>query len=89
MKDYLSEAGGLTSEAIKKSAYVTYANGKSDRIHKFLFFKKYPKMEPGAEIIVPAYPADRKKGLTTGEVITLGSSITTVSIALISLLRLL
>ena len=46
-------------------------------------------MEPGAEIIVPAYPADRKKGLTTGEIITLSSSITTVSIALISLLRLL
>lgn len=89
LRDYLSQAGGLKEDAIKNQIYVRNANGKSARVSKFLFFKVYPKVEAGAEIVVPEYPKDRKKGLTTGEVISLTSSLTTVAIALISLIRIL
>lgn len=89
VRDYLSEAGGLTEDAIKKQVYVKGANGKSARVKKVLFFNNYPKVGPGDEIVVPEYPKDRKKGLTTGEVISLTSSLTTVAIALISLIRIL
>ncbi len=87
LNDYLSEAGGLNENAIKKQIYVKNANGKSARVRKFLFFRNYPSIEAGAEIIVPEYPKDRKKGLTTGEVISLTSSLTTVTIALLTLIR--
>lgn len=86
---YISEAGGITENGIRNKIYVIKANGKSDRIRRFLFFKYTPKVDAGSEIIVPSYPADRKKALTTGEVIGLTSSLTTVAIALISLIRLL
>ncbi len=89
INDYLSQAGGLTENAIKSQIYVRNANGKSARVGKFLFFRVYPKVDAGAEIVVPEYPKDRKKGLTTGEVISLTSSLTTVAIALISLIRIL
>jgi protein involved in polysaccharide export with SLBB domain len=89
VNDYLSQAGGLTENAIKSQIYVRNANGKSARVGKFLFFRVYPKVDAGAEIVVPEYPKDRKKGLTTGEVISLTSSLTTVAIALISLIRIL
>ncbi len=87
LNDYLSEAGGLTDGAIKSQIYVKNANGKSAKVKKFLFFRNFPTLGAGAEIIVPEYPKDRKKGLTTGEVISLTSSLTTVTIALLTLIR--
>lgn len=87
--DYISEAGGIRENAIKKGIYLTKLNGKSARTKHFLFFKSYPKVEPGDEIVVPAYPADRKKGLTTGEVMGLVGSLSSVSISIITLINIL
>ncbi|RVU23636.1 sugar transporter [Sandaracinomonas limnophila] len=89
VRNYLSEAGGVTDLAIKKEIYVKNQNGKSAQVKRFLFFKSYPKVYAGAEIVVPEYPKDKKKGLTTGEAIGLASSLTSVSIAIISLIRIL
>lgn len=52
-KDYITSAGGFTELAKKNQAYVVYANGDVDRTKKFLFFKDYPEVRPGATIIVP------------------------------------
>jgi protein involved in polysaccharide export with SLBB domain len=52
-KYYLDGAGGYDSNAKKSGTYVVYANGDVARTKKFLFFNIYPKIEPGAEIIVP------------------------------------
>lgn len=87
--DYLSQAGGLTELAIKKEIYVKKMNGISTHTRKFLFWNLYPKVEVGSEIVVPAYPPDRKTGLTSAEVIGLSSALASVSISLITLIRLL
>ena len=50
---YISNAGGFTEDARRKSVYVIYANGSVRKTNNFLFFKAYPQIEPGAEIIVP------------------------------------
>jgi len=52
-KDYISSAGGYTTYALKSKAYVVYANGKAAATSHFLFFKSYPKIEPGSELIIP------------------------------------
>ncbi len=52
-RNYISRAGGFTEEARRGRAYVIYANGDVKRTNKFLFLKVYPKIEPGAEIVVP------------------------------------
>lgn len=54
--DYISQAGGYTSNALKKRAYVIYANGGVDRVHNFLFIRSFPKIEPGSRIVIPPKP---------------------------------
>ena len=63
---YLSQSGGFGKEALKKSVYVTYANGYTERTKRFFFFKKYPKIEPGATIFIPYKPQDITKSDITG-----------------------
>ncbi len=52
-KDFISEAGGFTANSARKRAYVLYSNGSVKRARSFLFARIYPKIERGAEIIVP------------------------------------
>jgi protein involved in polysaccharide export with SLBB domain len=89
LKDYLSEVGGFTDLAIKKNVYVKKMNGISAKTKRFLFWNIYPRVDVGSEIVVPAYPADRKKGITTSEAIGLSASLASVAISLIALIRLL
>ena len=87
LKEYIAEAGGYTINANRKKMYVTYANGVSNQIRKFLIFKKNPRIEPGSEIVIPAYPENRKKGISAAEAIGLTSSLVSVSIAIITLIN--
>ncbi len=89
VRDYISEAGGMTELAIKRQIYVKKMNGISSRTKRILFWHIYPRVEAGSEIIIPAYAADKKKGLTSAEVIGLSSSLASVTISLITLIRLL
>lgn len=58
-KEYINRSGGYSTRAIKNKAYVLQANGKVQRVKTVLFFKVYPKIEPGAEIFVPATLQDK------------------------------
>ncbi|MFZ9695789.1 MAG: SLBB domain-containing protein, partial [Chitinophagaceae bacterium] len=86
-KYYIAAAGGYSREAWKKSAYIIYANGKSATSKRFLIFKNYPMVEPGAEIIVPKEPLSKGR-LTTGEVVGLSSALASLAGVVIALLRL-
>jgi protein involved in polysaccharide export with SLBB domain len=85
-KDYIGSAGGYSAEAWRKKAYVVYANGNAATTKRFLFFKSYPKVKPGSEILVPR-KAD-KKGLSTGEIVGLSSALASLAGVVIALLRL-
>ena len=52
-RNYIADAGGFSENADRRKAYVVYANGSADRTRSFLFFKNYPEVRPGAEIVVP------------------------------------
>ncbi|MFT4060930.1 MAG: SLBB domain-containing protein [Edaphocola sp.] len=47
------KAGGFAENARKKGAYVMYANGSVKGTKHFLFFRNYPRVEPGSEIVIP------------------------------------
>ncbi len=87
LRDYIAEAGGYSQTADKKLTYITYSNGVSNQIKRFLIFKKYPKINPGAEIVIPEMPKNAKKGLTAAEAIGLASSLVSVSFAIITLVN--
>ena len=61
-KDYITMGGGLTANANLSNAYVSYSNGTSKKTRIILgVFKKYPKILPGCEIIIPFRMDNRDK----------------------------
>lgn len=85
-KDYISDAGGFSGDAWRKKAYIVYANGKGATTKRFLFFKSYPTVKPGSEIIIPKRA--ERKGLSTGEVIGISSALASLAGVVIAILRL-
>lgn len=84
--DFISEAGGFTSSSARKRAYVLYSNGSVKRTKSFLFFRFHPKIEQGAEIIVP-----KKSKVATGQqivsVVSIFTGTLTSLIGIITLIK--
>ena len=79
-RDYISQAGGFSNDARKGKSYVVYANGSAKQTKNLLLFKDYPKVEPGAEIIIPRKPL--RQPLSAQAWIALASSAATLAIAI-------
>ena len=58
-RGYVLNAGGFSSSALKRGAYIVYPNGTVKGTSKILFFNSHPKVKPGSEIYVPKKPASR------------------------------
>lgn len=84
-KQYVNGAGGFTSNALKRGAYIKYANGAVEAGGKFLFFNNYPKVKPGAEILVPK-KAEKEK-LSAQSWIGIGTAVASLAAIVVSLLR--
>ena len=85
-KDYISDAGGFAAGAWKRKAYVVYANGRAATAKHFLFFKSYPKIKPGSEIVVPKKP-ERKSGSAL-EMISMASAVASLVGVVIAIIKL-
>ncbi len=77
-KQYISRAGGFTDRSRKSKSYVVYANGNVSRTKKFLFMSFFPRVEPGAEIVVPQKP--EREGITAQGWIGIGTSLATLGL---------
>ncbi|HEX6914773.1 MAG TPA: capsule biosynthesis GfcC family protein, partial [Chitinophagaceae bacterium] len=86
MEDYLDRAGGLTDVADRKKIYVLYPNGNASKTTKVLFGKRYPKVTPGAEIIIPKKPDNKRNKLSTAELIGITTAITSLAGVLVALI---
>lgn len=67
-REYINRSGGYVPQAMRNRSYVLQANGKVERVKHFLFFRSYPKIEPGAQVFVPvdtreSAPFSYEKGL--------------------------
>jgi protein involved in polysaccharide export with SLBB domain len=80
MSFYINRAGGFDNRAKKRRTYVVYANGEVARTKNFLFFKSYPSVEPGAEIIVPS--KGPKIPFMPGEIIGITTGLATLALIL-------
>lgn len=81
LKNYIQNSGGFSENAKKSKAFVVYANGDIKSIKSFLFFKSYPKVEPGAVIIVPK-KGEGKNRMSLQEMITITTALSTLGILL-------
>jgi len=83
---YISNAGGFTKEAIKRNIYVIYANGSVKKTSCFLGMKDYPKIEPGAEIIVPLKPKKNSR-MSAATAISLTTALASLTLLIVSIVN--
>lgn len=87
LSDYLSRAGGTTDLANTKRIYVLYPNGNAGKTVSYLLSRKYPKIIPGAEIIVPKKPENKRQKLSTAELIGITTALTSMAGVLVALIK--
>lgn len=83
LKGFVQNAGGFSSKALRRKAYVVYANGTVKATTNFLFFKFYPKIKPGCELVIPK--KDVKKPVSLVEITTIATSLTTLVFLIITI----
>jgi protein involved in polysaccharide export with SLBB domain len=86
LKDYLGRAGGIADNARRGKIYVLYPNGSAAKTGHFLFFRSYPRVTPGSEVIVPKKHEVERRRLTTGEVVGITTAITSFAGVLLSII---
>ena len=84
LKFYIENSGGFSTNAKKSKAYVVYANGDIKTTKRFLFFKSYPNIKPGAVILVPSKP-ETKNRMSTQEIIAITTGLATLGVLVKSL----
>ncbi len=84
-RQYIAQAGGFADRAKKNKCYVIYPNGSAERTKSFLWFKGYPKVDPGTEVIVPHKPLREK--LSPQAWIALASSTATLALVVRNLVN--
>lgn len=89
---YKNSVGGYSGNANKDGIYVVYPNGLAKATKHFWFFRNYPKVEIGSQVVVPVKtpepPNPNKLTITELAVISgVVGSLTTMTIAIITLLK--
>jgi protein involved in polysaccharide export with SLBB domain len=84
---YVDRAGGYTDDAKKGRVYVLKPNGVAAKTKHFLFFKSYPKVEEGSEILVPRISI--KKKVSSAETVAVTTGIAALAGVLVAILNLL
>lgn len=86
VKDCLSQAGGY-NDTSRKYPLVIYMNGKVATTQRVgIFFKRYPKVEPGCEIVVPS-KTQRDRNTSLAEIMSIGSSATSMAAMITSIVN--
>ena len=85
MKYYIERAGGFSSDAKKGKVYVIYSDGTA-RVTKSGLGRKYPKPEPGCQIIIPSKP-EKLNGESTTRWLSIASAFSSLAVAIAAVLR--
>jgi protein involved in polysaccharide export with SLBB domain len=86
LRHYINRSGGFATRSRKLKTYVRYPNGITAATRSFFFFRKYPKIEPGSEIVVPS-KAERAR-MSPGTWIAIGSGMATMAVSIATLVNL-
>jgi protein involved in polysaccharide export with SLBB domain len=85
LREYIHKSGGFSENAQRSKAYVIYANGEVSSTKSFLFFKSYPKIKPGALIVVPN--KIKRRRLPIQEVIAITTGVSTLGLLINALIK--
>ena len=82
---YINAVGGIDFKGWKQRAYIIYPNGKAAVAQNFLFFRSYPKVMPGSQIVIPEKPDKPKTNAT--EIISIASVLASLAGVIIAIIR--
>ncbi len=85
VRDYINSSGGFSINAKKRKTYVLNPNGTSYATKGFLFFRKYPNVSPGSEIMVPKKP--EKQGMSPAAWISIASALASLSLTVVTIVN--
>ena len=86
LKGYVQESGGFSSKALRKRAYVVYANGSVAGTRKIVFFNKYPTVKPGSEIFIPK-KEERSRKISPTEIVAISTGLATIATLIFTILK--
>mgnify|MGYP002783412433 FL=1 len=87
-RNYIDDSGGFTTKAQPRKTYVTYANGRIRPTKSFLFFRSYPRPEPGMTVVVPTKPPKEDNKLSPAERVAVATGITSLAAVVLTVTRL-
>ena len=79
---YINQAGGYGNRARKSRVYAVYLNGEVSRLKG----RTANLIQPGCEIVIPT--KEERKRMSTGEVISIGSSVASLAAVIVSMVQL-
>jgi protein involved in polysaccharide export with SLBB domain len=85
---YIDLAGGFSTQAQKRKAFVVASNGNGKRVKSFLIFKSNPIINAGDEIFVPKKLERDGKRVSVAEMVGITTALASVATVVIALLRL-
>jgi protein involved in polysaccharide export with SLBB domain len=85
VKYYVKNSGGFALRAKRNRTYVIYPNGSAGATSNFLFFRSYPKITPGSEIVVPQKP--ERESLPVTAWVAIGSGVSTIALTLVTMIN--
>lgn len=84
-RDYVDLAGGFAPSAYKSKLFVVHSNGKAVATKRFLWFKKYPKVTPGSQVVVPERIQKERAGAAA--IISMSSSVVAMLAIIVNLIN--
>ena len=86
LKKYVESSGGFAPRSKKSKVYVIYPNGITASTKTGFLGRRYPKIEPGCEIIVPSKPEKDRASAT--QWIGVASALSSLGLTVVAFLRL-
>ena len=84
---YINAVGGKDAKAWLRKAYIIYPNGRANTTSSFLFFKCFPKVLAGSQIVIPEKPS-KNKVISPVEVMGVASVFTSLAGIVIAIIKL-
>jgi len=85
LRDYVRAGGGFGLRAKKGKVYVIYPNGVAAATKNYVFFRSYPKILPGTEIVVPK--KHERPPMSAAAWIAIGSSLASLSLTIVTVIN--
>lgn len=85
LKHYIDQSGGFGLDAKKGKVYVIYPNGAAASTKRFLFFRNYPKVIPGSEVVVPQKP--QRNPIPATAWISMASALASLSLTVVTIVN--